>query len=111
EHDGYLWRASRRRGDKPAVHLLPPYDEYTVAYRDRAAILDPARAKQTRNGIFSPVIVVDGRVAGTWTREIRPQRVAVVVVGSRKRARKPLAAAVARYGAFHGRPGELRRVR
>jgi len=50
------------------THLLPPYDEYTIAYKDRSAVLDPAYTIQTRNGIFSPIIIVDGCIVGTWKR-------------------------------------------
>jgi hypothetical protein len=88
---------------------LPPYDEYTVAYRDRRAILDPAHAEHTRNGIFSPVIAIAGKLAGTWTREIRRDRVVVRADLLSPAPRAPLAAAVARYAAFHGRAGELAR--
>lgn len=101
------WVPSRRRDAGPAVHLLPPYDEYTVAYRDRSAILDPAHAEHSGNGIFSPVIAIAGKIAGTWTREIRRDRVVVRAKLLSPAARAPLAAAVARYGAFHGRAGEL----
>lgn len=106
------WVPSRRRAAGPAVHLLPPYDEYTVAYRDRGAILDPAHAAHTGNGIFSPVIAIAGQIAGTWTRELRRDRVVVRANLLRPAAAAaPLAAAVARYAAFHGRAGELARAR
>lgn len=51
----------------PTAYLLPPYDEYTVAYKDRSAILDPAYAQQAGYGI-GPTIVVDGQIVGTWKR-------------------------------------------
>ena len=104
------WVPSGRRAGGPSVHLLPPYDEYTVAYRDRSAILDPAYAERMRNGIFSPVIAIAGELAGTWRREIRGERVIVRADLLRAAARAPLAAAVARYAAFHGRAGELVRA-
>jgi len=66
--DGYYRVRGPTVRRAPRVHLLPAYDEYTVAFRDRAAILDPAHAAATRNGIFSPVVLVDGRIAGTWKR-------------------------------------------
>jgi Winged helix DNA-binding domain len=46
--------ASRTR---PTAFLLPAYDEYLVAYKDRGASLDPA-------------VVVDGRVVGRWRRNV-----------------------------------------
>jgi hypothetical protein len=103
----YFWVPSPRRSSGPTVHLLPVYDEYTVAYRDRSAVLDPAHAEATGNGIFSPVIAIAGKLAGTWTRELRRDRLVVRAHLLRPSAHAPLAAAVTRYAAFHGRTGEL----
>jgi hypothetical protein len=61
----------------PTAYLLPAYDEYTVAYKDRSAILDPAYAKQARNGIFSPGIVVNGQIVGTWKRTMKKDAVVI----------------------------------
>jgi len=59
-------RSSRRSG----AHLLPAFDEFAVGYTDRSAVLDPARAKSVNagGGILKPIMVVDGRVVGTWQR-------------------------------------------
>ena len=56
-----------------ATYLLPNYDEYLIAYRDRGAVLDPDRARNY--GVFTSQehphqVVVDGRVAGSWRRTI-----------------------------------------
>ncbi len=56
---------------KDATYLLPNYDEYLIAYKDRGAVLDPARSRQL--GVFSSEehphhVVIDGRVAGSWRR-------------------------------------------
>jgi hypothetical protein len=88
------------------AYLLPSYDEYTVAYRDRSAVLDPAYAAQTGNGIFSPVIVVDGRVLGIWSRAFAKNQVTLTTTlfeplsAAQEQA---LAAAKARYSAFLGK--------
>jgi hypothetical protein len=57
----------------PTTHLLPPFDEYTIAYKDRSAVIDPdaAHTIQTRNGIFSPIIVINGQIVGTWKRTFK----------------------------------------
>lgn len=62
-----------------AVHLLPAFDEYTISYKERGAALDPSQATQaiTGNGIFKPIVVVDGRVAGVWSRT--EKRTSVVI--------------------------------
>jgi Winged helix DNA-binding domain len=58
----------------PMVYLLPGFDEYLLGYRDRSASLDPACRQKVQagaNGIFLGTIVVNGRVIGTWKRELR----------------------------------------
>lgn len=52
------------------VGLLPAFDEYLVSYKDRSASLVQHSQKDviTVNGIFKPVIVVDGKVVGTWKK-------------------------------------------
>ncbi len=93
---------------RPSVYLLPAYDEYTVAYKDRSAVLDPARAREVNNGygILSPVIVMDGQVVGGWKRTLRRGAV-VVTPGPFKKfnAAETVAfeEAASRYGKFLGR--------
>lgn len=91
----------------PTAYLLPPYDEYTVAYKDRSAVLDPAYAKQTRNGIFSPTIAVNGQIVGTWKRTMKKD--AVVITPSpftslSEAQNQAIAAAAERYSRFVGKP-------
>jgi uncharacterized protein YcaQ len=52
------------------VHLLPPYDEYLIAYRDRSHVLDPTHTAKAHNsfGIFHPVIMHRGRIVGNWKK-------------------------------------------
>jgi hypothetical protein len=55
----------------PAAHVLPNFDEYTVAYRDRALYYDPWRVHRHGSRIdvpFGNVILWHGRVAGLWKR-------------------------------------------
>lgn len=83
EIDGQVyWLAASTQAVKarvPRVHLLPAYDEYTVAYKDRLAILDPAHAGETNHGygILSPVIVADGQVVGNWKRAFAKDAVVI----------------------------------
>jgi DNA glycosylase AlkZ-like len=71
--DGEFWHvpSSRRAAESTltAAHLLPPFDEFTVAYKDRSAALHPHDAGYAQSGgMISPVIVINGRVVGTWKR-------------------------------------------
>jgi hypothetical protein len=107
------WLASSTPAAKPAAptaQLLPIYDEYTVAYRDRSAVVDPAYAALTVNGL-GPGIVLNGRVAGTWKRVTTKDGVALtsnLFVSPGKAESRALAAAVERYGSFVNRPVHLR---
>lgn len=61
-----------RDAARKAHLLLPNYDEYLIAYRDRGAVLDP-RHPNLITAVASPFphqVVVDGRVAGSWRRTI-----------------------------------------
>ena len=53
-----------------SIYFLPAYDEFMVSYKDRSVCLDPSRTKETitNNGIFKPVVIVDGKVVGLWKR-------------------------------------------
>ena len=88
------------------VHLLPAYDEYLIAYRDRSAAFDPARRKPVeRRDPFDPVIVVDGQVVGHWTRTLRRETVTITLglPGRLKSAESRLVNEEARrFGAFLG---------
>jgi hypothetical protein len=67
--------------DPNAFYLLPAYDEYLIGYSDRSAVL-PAGAFTkvvSNNGIFRPVVVVGGRVAGVWKRVIKKEKVRLEV--------------------------------
>ncbi|OIN58703.1 winged helix DNA-binding domain-containing protein [Arsenicibacter rosenii] len=56
------------------IHFLPAFDEFMVSYTDRSASINPVHVRQamTGNGIFWPIIVVDGQVIGVWKRAVKP---------------------------------------
>jgi hypothetical protein len=94
---------ARRRSTTRAAWLLPNFDEYLVAYKDRAAVLgdgvDPRNA-------LTHTVIIDGRAAGTWRlqRDEDPQR---IVVSPRRRLspdeEQRIRRAAARYSVFTGR--------
>ena len=88
-----------------AAYLLPVYDEYLVAYKDRAAVLDPRYSKGSANVIFGSTIVVNGRVVGTW-KQTQPGKEILVTLSSFAplggRARRAVVDAARRYGAYLG---------
>ena len=96
------------------AHLLPAFDEYAVAYRDRSALVDGAHASVARGGMFPPLVVLGGRVAGTWRRRTSRPSVAIsaeLFAPPTASARRGLEAAAERYGRFLGLPASLEIVR
>ena len=93
------------------AYLLPPYDEYTVAYADRSAVVDRERLAATGHGI-GPNVIIDGRLAARWKRTTKKDTVAVeldplrpLTDAEKDMVRKEVAA----YARFLGlRPGEAR---
>jgi hypothetical protein len=88
-------------------HLLPAYDEYTVAYHDRSAIMTSAVAARadSGHGIFHPPIVIDGQIVGTWSRTLQNDSVAItcrLFATADRRQQQALAAAAQRYAKFLG---------
>ncbi len=78
------WRSSAAvvlKPASPAAYLLPCYDEYLIAYKDRSAALDSSASMKVmgRNPIFHSVVVIGGRVVGGWKRTITPGGVIVTL--------------------------------
>lgn len=55
------------------VWLLPGYDEYSVAYKDRSLLRGPglALSSEENSELIDPLIVVDGMARGRWKRNLR----------------------------------------
>ena len=89
------------------AHLLPPFDEYLIAYRDRSRVIDPKHAKRVNagGGMLGPCIVLGGRVIGTWRRVLGRRTVAIELDPFETPTRaesRAMAEASHRYGAFLG---------
>lgn len=97
----------RKNAATSRAHLLPSYDEYTVAYHDRGAVLSAQHARRAGNGIFKPTVIVDGRIAGTWSRTLKKSACEIAVSTFDKpqpALKREIEAAAKRYGAFVGLP-------
>lgn len=97
---------------KPSVHLLPAFDEYLVGYADRSAMIASADLRRVIgvNGLFNPTVIIGGRVAATWKRELRKDRVDITCQPLRTLSSselKAIARAAKDYGRFLGLPVQL----
>ncbi|MGL4609840.1 MAG: winged helix DNA-binding domain-containing protein [Trueperaceae bacterium] len=61
------------------AYLLPFFDEFLVAYKDRTAALEPSHTKQVNagGGLLNPTIVLNGQVIGTWKRTLKKAEVII----------------------------------
>jgi len=105
------WLPADRTSDGSAsagVYLLPPFDEYTVAYKDRGAVVAPAHAPLAASGgVFRSIIVVDGQVAGTWKAAVRKGAMEVIPSpfgGQSRIEENAVCTAAKRYSDFRGLP-------
>ncbi|MGH7712094.1 MAG: winged helix DNA-binding domain-containing protein [Gemmatimonadaceae bacterium] len=102
-------RLTRHAVSAPRAYLLPVFDEYAVAYRDRSAVLDPALTKRVNagGGIFKPILVVGGSVVGTWKRVFTKGTVAISLTPFARLTKaqwRVVEAAADHYGRFRGMP-------
>jgi hypothetical protein len=107
----YLFAPSARvkKAKSPTGYLLPAYDEYMVAYKDRGAALRPefARLANSGYGIFNPTIVIDGQIVGTWKRAVAKDGLVITATPFAKLSEgetKAFVAAADCYGKFLGLP-------
>lgn len=105
------WSAAQvapERHGPPSAQLLSIYDEYISSYRDRSAICDPADATRLvgMGSALSYVVLVDGRIAGSWRRTLAKSTVRIEVTPFRKLSRaeqEALTAEAIRFTRFLGR--------
>lgn len=71
----------RRSGKKSCIRLLPSFDTYLLAHRAKDHLLSAKNYKRVyRNqGWISPVILIDGAVAGVWSHKFQNKSVVVEV--------------------------------
>lgn len=107
--DTYARRA-RSQDRNPTIHLLPNYDEYLVAYKDRACFLDPEVGKALRQNVqilSTHSITLNGNVIGAWRRTIGNDEVTVsarFLKGLNENQQRSLQRAAERFAKFLGSP-------
>jgi len=90
-----------------SIFLLPSFDEYLVGYRDRSLLVDSDSLLPliiTRNGIFNPTMLVQGKVVGLWKQMIGNDRLMIeprIFTDFKKSWRLPLSKCMKQLGKFH----------
>jgi DNA glycosylase AlkZ-like len=107
------WRAAGRsnaRTAPPSLHLLPNYDEYLIAYKDRQVVLDDRTPLPPAMDPYAYYLIVNGRLRGTWRKVVESKRVRVNVTTFKpltRDERRQLDAEAQRFGRFIGLPTTL----
>ena len=95
----------------PAVFLLPIYDEFGIAYRDRKLLSSAPRPKHMAEGdVLAHLLVIDRELAGRWRRQVQARSATIDVQPFRSLTRaeiRGVKAAVQRYGTFAGLPAAM----
>jgi len=116
-HERVCWYVASSLTSAPRLRtawLLPNYDEYVIAYKDRDPVVNrPDAGRSVSVGdVFPHHLVVDGRLAGSWMRTVRKDSVVVGVAPYRRLTAstvQALDAAVERHGRFMNRKAQLTR--
>lgn len=70
----YLHSTEAPQPPQRSIYLLPGFDEFVLGYKDRGDVLEAQFADAIcpgSNGIFTPSIVCNGRIVGTWKRTLK----------------------------------------
>jgi hypothetical protein len=98
--------------DRPTALLLFVYDEYTIAYHDRSDISEAQDIERmiAMGNALTAVIVLNGRVEGTWTKALTKDSVGIRLDPFRElnnNEREAVEAQVERYGRFFAIPAVI----
>ena len=86
-----------------AAHLLPVYDEFFVAYKDRHVVFDSQDGKPSLTSwdLLGPTVIIDGVAVGTWKRTDDKKSVEVKFTRALKKAEQAAVTQAAnRYAEF-----------
>jgi len=92
--------------------LMPDYDEYGMGYKDRSVLLvSKIDTLQFRgeNPAYNRMIIIDGKIEGTWKRVIKNNTVSIETLPFRplsKARQQILARAIKKYCSFIGKQVE-----
>lgn len=105
---------SSQKTNASTIHLLPSFDEYVISYANRSAVLEDMYFRKmvfTSNGIFNPVVVINGHVVGLWKRSFKNKGVEIDLkpfTSFSETQRKGILLSAKRYGEFVGYNVELK---
>lgn len=100
----WLFPAEPSVKSKSVCALLPTYDEFGIAYKDRSPIIHKTDLKQV-GGFFTSGIMHNGKITGVWRRELEKTKVAFDIkpfAPYSAAQKKAVSATIKTYGKFVG---------
>jgi len=95
----------------PQAYLLPPYDEFGIAYRDHSATLEPQhQTVDTKEFIFFGLAVFDGHIVGSWRRTFQKDKMSIEITPFRAYTaieKEAFIVAAQHFGEFVGLEAEI----
>ncbi len=76
--------------DTQSALLLPPFDEFVVSYKDRSELIEEHHYGKvmTKNGLFSPTVMLGGEIVGSWKKTAAKGKPAAALSFFKKPAKK-----------------------
>lgn len=102
--------AVQTESGSPIVRLLPDFDEYFIAYKDRSALFERLVAEKVRytsDDFFYPPFLVDDQIAGAWKRTIKKDGAVIetkIMARLNDEETRAFQEAVRRYESYLGMP-------
>jgi hypothetical protein len=106
----YWWSKSisSLKHSSTKAYLLPTFDEYLIGYKNRSDSLDILYPKNLDlKNRFSNVIIINGRIVGTWRRNFKKNKVIIepkLFIPLEEAQKSALIAAAESYGDFMDMP-------
>lgn len=71
--------STKPKSRKSLIYLLPAFDEFIIGYKNRLSITPNENYSKaiSKNGMFYPVIIINGKTAGLWKRVIKKDKIII----------------------------------
>lgn len=102
----FTYPSSHQKTKPGTTFLMPDYDEYGMSYKNRSALGSVYLKGPKASIVFNRMLVIDGRIEGTWQRTLNKGNVTVNVVPFvplSKPNEKKVTKAIRRFSVFIGR--------
>lgn len=66
-----IYSKPNKNDGRNLLHLLPPYDEFIVGYKDRTDLISKENHSKVMSsfGLFKPTVMLNGKITGSWKKK------------------------------------------